>query len=378
MNFRRSFLFRNYFFFYLLISSVWLASCGLRTAPRNLPEIKQEPTFSDFKVQQRGASLRLSWVINENERAAALNKFAELPEIQEYFLLNESRIPLDCPACDPKEQTPLRILFSSKSIIREGNHLYYYSALQDQNLNVQQFELSHVGPDDEILSPAKTVIFRQNKLFPKVPEPNLKIIQIEDEKQTVRFAFGNVVLKKTTLLDDDAVKLQPQEKTETDSSELNLPEKQPETRARTFIIRLSWPQIGDKGLTRLQGQGSYFAEQQKYRVNLYRIRNGEKWPETPINSKYSSNNYYLDKLKLQIYHVIREQLKDAQPDNSSVKLPFYVDLRGQNGDTWLYQLRLVDRFGNESSASETITVHLPKIKINGQSISENADVPPAD
>jgi hypothetical protein len=255
--------------------------------------------------------------------------------------------------------------------------LYYYSALQDQNLNVQQFELSHVGPDDEILSPAKTVIFRQNKLFPKVPEPNLKIIQIEDEKQTVRFAFGNVVLKKTTLLDDDAVKLQPQEKTETDSSELNLPDKQPETRARTFIIRLSWPQIGDKGLTRLQGRGSYFAEQQKYKVNLYRIRNGEKWSETPINSK-SSNNFYLDKLKLQIYHVIREQLKDAQPDNSSVKLPFYVDLRGQNGDTWLYQLRLVDRFGNESSASETITVHLPKIKINGQSISENADVPPAD
>ncbi|MDG1176927.1 MAG: hypothetical protein P8O73_01400, partial [SAR324 cluster bacterium] len=269
MNFRRSFLFRNYFFFYLLISSVWLASCGLRTAPRNLPEIKQEPTFSDFKVQQRGTSLRFSWVINENERAAALNKFAELPEIQEYFLLNESRIPLDCPACDPEEQTPLRILFSSKSIIREGNHLYYYSALQDQNLNVQQFELSHVGPDDEILSPAKTVKFRQNKLFPKVPEPNLKIIQIEDEKQTVRFAFGKVVLKKTTLLDDDAVKLQPQEKTETDSSELNLPDKQPETRARTFIIRLSWPQIGDKGLTRLQGQGSYFAEQQIFQVNLY-------------------------------------------------------------------------------------------------------------
>jgi hypothetical protein len=51
-------------------------------------------------------------------------------------------------------------------------------------------------------------------------------------------------------------------------------------------------------------------------------------------------------------------------------------LRGQNGDTWLYQLRLVDSFGNESSASETITVYLPEIKINGQSLSENADVPP--
>ena len=376
MNFRCYFQFRNLFFIFLVISSVGLVSCGLRTAPHNLPEIKQKPTLSDFKVQQRGEGLRLSWVINENERAAALNKFAELAEIQDYFLLKESKIALDCPACDPEELPPLRILISSKSIIREGNHLYYYLALQDQDLSLQQFELSHFGPDDEILSPAKIVKFRQNKLFPKVPEPNLKIIQIEDEKQTIRFAFGKVIVKKTTVLEDIAVKLQSQEKTETDSSELILPDKQPETRARTFIMRFSWPQIADKGLKRLQGQGSYFAEQQKYQVNLYRIRNGEKWPETPINSKSSSNNYYLDKLKLQIYHVIREQLKDAQADNSSVKLPFYVDLRGQNGDTWLYQLRLVDSFGNESSASETITVYLPEIKINGQSLSENADVPP--
>ena len=81
---------------------------------------------------------------------------------------------------------------------------------------------------------------------------------------------------------------------------------------------------------------------------------------------------------MQIYHSAQQKLKDVEQDNSSTILPFYVDLKGQNGDTWLYQLRLVDRFGNESSASETITVHLPKIKINGQSFSENADVPPAD
>ena len=378
MNFRSYFLCRNLFYFYLLISSGWLASCGLRTTPRNLPEIKQKSTFSDFKVQQRGERLRLSWVINEKERSAVLNKYAEIPEMQEYYLLKESKIPLECPACDAEELPPLRILFSSKSIIREGNHWYYYSVLPDNDLYLQQFELSHVGPDDEILSAVKTVKFRQNKLFPKVPAPNLKIIQIEDEKQTLRFAFGKVVLTKKIILDDDPVKLQPRKKTETDGSEPNLPDIQPETRARTFIMRISWPQINDKGLKRLHGQGSYFAEQQNFPVNLYRILRGEKWPETPINSKSSPNNYYLDKLKLQIYQVIRQQLKDHHPDNSSVKLPFYVDLRGQNADTWLYQLRLVDRFGNESSASETISVHLPEIKIYGKIFSENADFTPAD
>ena len=384
MNFCRYFLFQNLFFFYLLISSVWLASCGLRTSPSNLPDIKQKSTFSDFKIQQRGERLRLSWVINEkeisadNESTADLNKFVKVPEMQEYFLLQESKTPLDCPACDSVELPPLRLFFSSKLIIREENHLYYYSALPDNELNLQQFELSHFGPDDEIMSPGKIVKFRQNKLFPKVPAPNFKIIQIEDEKQTVRFAFGKVVLTKTTILDDDAFKLKPQKKQETDSSELNLPDKQPQTSARTFIMRLSWPQIVDKGLKRLQGQGSYFAEQQDFKVNLYRIRSGENWSETPINSKSSQHNYYLDKLELQISQAARQQLKDLQPDNSSAKLPFYVDLRGQNGDTWLYQLRLVDRFGNESSASETITVYQPKIKINGLSFSEIADVPPAD
>ena len=70
-------------------------------------------------------------------------------------------------------------------------------------------------------------------------------------------------------------------------------------------MRLSWPQIADKGLKRLQGQGSYFAEQQNFQVNLYRIRSGEKWPETPINSKSSHDNYYhriQDTLPIEKYH----------------------------------------------------------------------------
>ena len=143
-------------------------------------------------------------------------------------------------------------------------------------------------------------------------------------------------------------------------------------------MRISWGQIADKGFKRFQGQGSYFAEQHNFQVNLYRMRNGEKWPETPINIKSSQNNYYIDKLQLNIYHAARQQSKEVQPDYPSAKLPFYVDLRGENGDTWLYHLRLVDRFGNESSASETIIVHLPLIKFNGPSLSEKANVPPTD
>ena len=378
MNFLGYYFSWNLFILYLLASSLWLASCGLRTAPRNLPEVEQKTTLSDFKVQQRGKSLRFSWAINENERNAALKKFPKVPGINDYFLLKESQIQLGCSTCDFVELPDIRMILSSNSIKREGDHLYYYSVLPDNYFNLHQFELSHVGPDDELLSSPKTFNFRYNKLFPKAPAPNLKIIQIEDEKQILRYAFGKVVLTRKKFFDKDKVKLKSQNEKKADSSEQNLPDKQPQTSTRYFIIRLSWPQITDKGYKRFQGEGSYFGTQQKFKVNLYRMRKGDKWPETPINLKNSQNDYYLDKLKLQINQDSRHQLKDVQEDNTYEEPSFYIDLQGQNGDTWLYQSRLVDRFGNESSASETITVHLPKVKINGQSLSKNTDVSSMD
>ena len=378
MNFRCSFHFRKIIFFYLLISCGWLASCGLRTAPRNLPEIKQKPTFSDLKVQQRGERIRLSWKINETERTTALKKLDGDPELKEYFLIQEHQIPLDCRDCETVVRAPLRILFSSNSIIRDGNHFYYYLELPGKDLKLLEYELSHMGPEDEILSPAETVKFWQSKRFPKVPAPRLKIIQIEDEKQIVKFSFGKVVLKKTTVIGDDTVKLLEQKKVEADNTELNPQEKKQEIKFRTFVLRLTWPQLTENGLNRLKGEGDYFEEQKSFLVNLYRKRSGETWPETPINSKSSSINHYLDRLKLQIHRANHQQLNYAQPDSQSNEPLFYVDLLGQNSDTWLYQLRLEDRFGNESSASETVAVCLPRHTINRLSVTDKVDVPFTD
>ncbi len=378
MNFRCSFHFRKIIFFYLLISCGWLASCGLRTAPRNLPEIKQKPTFSDLKVQQRGERIRLSWKINETERTTALKKLDGDPELKEYFLIQEHQIPLDCGDCETVVMAPLRILFSSNSIIRDGNHLYYYLELPGKDLKLREYELSHMGPEDEILSPAETVKFRQSKLFPKVPAPRLKIIQIEDEKQIVKFSFGKVVLKKTTVIGDDTVKLLEQKKVEADNTELNSQDKKQEIKFRTFVLRLTWPQLTEKGLNRLKGEGDYFEEHEFYQVHLYRTRSGEVWPETPINSKSSSINHYLDRLKVYIPPSTYPHMADTHPDIAPPKLSFYIDLLGQNSDTWLYKLRLVDRFGNESNASETVRFQPPETMILEQSFGQKTFVPLSD
>ena len=111
-----------------------------------------------------------------------------------------------------------------------------------------------------------------------------------------------------------------------------------------------------KGLT---GKGDYFEGQELYRNHLYRTINRERWPETPINIKSASDNYFLDILKMQINPLNPPLSADTHPDIFPPRIPFYIDLSVKYVDTWHYKLRLVDRFGNESKASETVSFDLP-------------------
>jgi hypothetical protein len=60
------------------------------------------------------------------------------------------------------------------------------------------------------------------------------------------------------------------------------------------------------------------------------------------------------------------------------KILFYIDLSGEYVDTWRYKMRLVDRFGNESEASETVIFRLPDTSILANSFSKKILVPLAD
>ena len=79
MNSRISIISRKIIFLLFLFCCGWQVSCGLRTTPHNLPEAKPRSTFTDLKVQQLGERLRLSWIINETERAYAFSKWYEDP-----------------------------------------------------------------------------------------------------------------------------------------------------------------------------------------------------------------------------------------------------------------------------------------------------------
>ena len=97
-------------FLFCIFSSIWLISCGMRTAPVFIPEEKPKQTIMDLKVQQRDNGVRLSWKINQTERINRMKKFdAELEE-RDYFLIHQKLIRLDCRACEPTEFPDLKVI----------------------------------------------------------------------------------------------------------------------------------------------------------------------------------------------------------------------------------------------------------------------------
>jgi hypothetical protein len=196
MNYSFTFNLGKFYFFSFLFCCGWLVSCGLRTSPHNLPEVIPKSTFTNFKVQQRDQRIRLSLTINETERKNALMKLDDDLDQQDYFLIQEQKLKIGCRDCEIEKMPALRILFSSDSFIRQGDNLYYYLELPQSDLKIHQYQVSHFGPGDEILSPVESVKLRQSNQFPHVPVPNLHIVQIEDEKKNYSIFFWKSRFKK--------------------------------------------------------------------------------------------------------------------------------------------------------------------------------------
>ena len=359
-------------------SSIWLISCGMRTAPIFIPEEKAKQTIVDFKVQQRDNRVRLSWKLNQTERINRLKKFDKESRERDYFIIHQKLIKFDCRACEPTELPDLKVMNPNDSLIQDGNQVFYYLKFPENSLNFHSYQISHFGPDDKIFSKSQSVRLRRSNVFPKLPLPELEIVQIEDQSQILRFPFGKVVQQKKNDISDGLKieRLNEKEKTEEfEEIPLQIP---PQTEFRSVTLRISWPRVLNQSLKGLTGKGDYFEGQELYRNNLYRTINRGRWPETPINIKSASSNYFLDILKMQIIPLNSPISTDAHPDMFPTRIPFYIDLSVKYVDTLHYKIRLVDRFGNESKASETVSLDLRKSAIFVKHFGKKILVPHTD
>ena len=332
----------------------------------------------DLKVQQRDNHVRLSRKINQTERINRLKKFDVELEERDYFLIHQKLIKLDCRACDPNELPDLKVMILSDSLIQDSNQVFYYLQFPENGLKFHSYQISHFGPDDEIFSKSQSVRLRRSNVFPKLPAPELRIVQVEDQSQIIRFTFGKVVQHKKIEI-SDGLKIEQLNETEKDEESEEIPiQIQPQTEFRLFTLRISWPRLLNQSLKDLTGKGDYFEGQELYRNHLYRTINRERWPEPPINIKSASDNYFLDILKIEITSLNPPLTADTHPDIFPPRIPFYIDLSVKYVDTWHYKLRLVDRFGNESKASETVSFDLPKSTIFAKNFGKKILVPQTD
>ncbi len=342
------------------LGSFFLISCGMRTAPVFIPEKKAKQTISDLKVQQRDNRVRLSWNINHKERINRLKMLDKEIEAGDFFLIHRLITKVNCRNCEPRELPNLKVLVKEDSLIQYRNQVFFYLQFPETGLKIHSFQISHLGPDGEIFSKSKSVSLRRSNVFPKLPLPELKIVQIEDQSQILRFPFGKVVQRKKIEVLDGLKTDQLNEEEKKKKSEVTNIKIEPLAEFRLYTLRITWSRTLNHSLKVFTGKGDYFDEKKLYRNHLYRTLNREKWPETPINIKSVSDNYFLDKLKMQINDVSPPLLADTHPDILPPRISFYIDLSVKYLDTWHYNLRLVDRFGNESDASESVSFYWPK------------------
>ena len=363
------------YFLFLILSNIYLISCGMRTAPVFIPEQKIKQTITDLKVQQRDNRVRLSWKINLTERINRLKKFDLESGENDYFIIHQKLIQLNCKDCEQSELTDLKVMNYSDLLIHDANQVFYYLQYPENALKINSYKISHFGPDGEKFSSSQYVRLRKSNVFPKLTLPKLKIVKIEDQSQILRFPFGKVVKHKKIEIDHRLKIEKLKEKQKIDKpEEFNL-QIEPQTEFRSFTLRISWPRFLNQSFKSFTGMGDYFEEQELYRNHLYRTLNSERWPETPINIKSASNNYFLDILKMQITPLNPPLSVDTHPDSLPPRIPFYIDLSAKYVDTWRYKLRLVDRFGNESEASESVSYDLPKAAIFSKSFGKKILIP---
>ena len=143
-------------------------------------------------------------------------------------------------------------MLPSGSVIQDGNKIFYYLQFPEKSLNIHSYQISHYGTDGEIFSHSKTVRLRRSNVFPKLPVPKLKIVQIEDQSKILRFPFGRVLHHKKNDF-SDGLKMEQLNEIEKKASQI-----QPQVESRLLTLRISWSQLLNQSSKVFTGKGDFF------------------------------------------------------------------------------------------------------------------------
>ena len=133
---------------------------------------------------------------------------------------------------------------------------------------------------------------------------------------------------------------------------------------RQYSFRFSWPFLQESFYQRFPQPGEIIHRTRNYGANLYLLDDNGNLPETPLNGMPLKENHYLFQKDVvtnlpgpSIYEA------DSHPGVLPRQALFYIDLAAEKEDILLFELRLVDRLGNEGPTSLPTVISLPRLMI---------------
>ncbi|MED5342937.1 MAG: hypothetical protein VX560_04380 [SAR324 cluster bacterium] len=146
--------------------------------------------------------------------------------------------------------------------------------------------------------------------------------------------------------------------------EENLKPNQPKAIRHRYSYRFSWPAAREGFYQRFPQPGEIIHKTRFYGANLYQLDSLGTLPEIPLNKTPLQENHYLFQKDV-LTNLPGPSLyeADSHPEVLPRQALFYIDLAAEKEDILLFQLRLVDRLGNEGPSSLPTVISLPRLMI---------------
>jgi len=277
--------------------SLLVGACGLKTPPQPQVVPPELKWMKTLTVRQRGAAIRVAWRLNDPLPLPVASGQALR------FRIQPSRLAYPCLDCEPSLEPVLELSPEQAVRLKTGKEWRMDFPVAQGDLHTPAYALEIWHPQEGLVERTPSVALQTRTLFPPPAHPLLQ-----------RLASG--------------------------------------------AVRISWQSPGNpRSATNPQKRSL----RKEYAVNVYGTSKRDRLSESRLNPTPILAEGWLF-VPVRGDGSMGEERRGTFPlagTRQLARASFWIDLAAPPEDTWYFSLRWVDRFGNESSASEAVTLALP-------------------
>ena len=280
-----------------ILVSLLLSACGLKTPPQPLVLPPELKWVNSLSVRQRGEVIRLAWSLGE-QLPIAVNSSRPLR-----FRILPYRLNYPCLDCELVPEPALELLPEHAAQLKFGHEWRMDFPIEPGDLHTPAYALEIWHPQEGLVERTPSVALQARTLF---PQPSTPLLQ--------RLASG--------------------------------------------AVRISWQGPGNPRHVTKSRESS---TPQWYAANVYGTPERHALDESLLNAKpvLAAGWLFSPSRGSDAIGENKQEMTSLAGTRRLVRSTFWIALPAPPEDTWYFSLRWVDRFGNESLASEAVTISLP-------------------